>query len=220
MCQEMKLPQAIATALYDCQQALDAVEKASVNTFHKYKYASSDDMVKAARAALNAGGLAVCRHSFDIRIIGEGEGAIMLVDSQYLVTCRSGEGVLMSSTTPVVPERGRPWDKALAGALTIGLSYFLRDLLLIPREEEDSHPDRRDDRGYEPKPVTQSKATATAFEKLAIAVARKAGKRVDDALIRWLGANGWDKISLESPDVWKAATEKAKAVAAEQWLEE
>ena len=47
---------------------------------------------------------------------------------------------------PVLPEKGRPIDKAEAGARTYALSYFLRDLLLIPRVDEGSDVDQRDDR--------------------------------------------------------------------------
>jgi hypothetical protein len=36
----------------------------------------------------------------------------------------------------VVPERGRPLDKAFAVALTTSLSYLLRDLLQMPRGDE------------------------------------------------------------------------------------
>jgi len=47
---------------------------------------------------------------------------------------------------PVVPDRGRPPDKALASALTTSLAYLLRDLLLMPRVDPADDLAGREDR--------------------------------------------------------------------------
>ena len=53
--------------------------------------------------------------------------------------------------TPIIPDKGRPMDKAVATARTYALGYMLRDLLLLPRVEPSADVDARDDRGHEPK---------------------------------------------------------------------
>jgi hypothetical protein len=45
----------------------------------------------------------------------------------------------------VVVEKGRPIDKAVASALTTSLGYWLRDVLLLPREDGDGSMDSRND---------------------------------------------------------------------------
>ncbi len=41
--------------------------------------------------------------------------------------------MLLSDEWPIVPERGRPLDKAIASAKTSSLGYLLRDLMVAPR---------------------------------------------------------------------------------------
>jgi hypothetical protein len=60
-----------------------------------------------------------------------------------------------------VPEKGRPIDKSLAGCLTSSLNYWLRDLLLVPREDENEM-DRRDDRAYEPRKAAPAPARSNS----------------------------------------------------------
>lgn len=69
----------------------------------------------------------------------------------YLLAHSSGEWMQLYSETPIIPEKGRPEDKALAGAKTYDLAYLLRALLLIPRVAKEGEVDQRDDNGYEPR---------------------------------------------------------------------
>ena len=46
---------------------------------------------------------------------------------------------------PILEGNGRPFDKALAGALTTQQAYFVRDLLQMPKEDENEI-DRRNDK--------------------------------------------------------------------------
>jgi hypothetical protein len=55
----------------------------------------------------------------------------------------------MATKWPFAEEKGRPLDKALAGALTSSLGYWLRSLLLVPRDDEEM--DKRDDRAHDPE---------------------------------------------------------------------
>lgn len=153
-------------ALVAAQAAVRPVEKDSTNNFHKYKYASGDDVIASARAALNGAGLAVFATRWQVTETPvewtDGDGKLCKdVALRLAVTFRavhdSGEVLDFEPFgVPVLPEKGRPIDKAEAGARTYALSYFLRDLLLIPRVDEGADVDARDDREHAPRPQNRS----------------------------------------------------------------
>jgi len=144
-------------ALAAAQKDAEAVEKDATNTFHKYKYASAEAIIAEARAALSAHGLAVItmcvdrdREARDHVWQGEGNDAWIVtprrIRAEYLLVHSSGESMVFESTTPVIPEKGRPEDKAEFGSRTENLGYALRDLLLLPRVQEGVvQPSGRDD---------------------------------------------------------------------------
>ena len=134
-------------AILLAQQALDKVGKDATNKFHNYNYTSSEGMLSACRAALHSAGLLVRRTHWRIDpTIGEFG---TLVSDIVVAHPESGAKIVDNVMWPIVPEKGRPFDKALAGALTTSLNYFLRDLLQVPREEETM--DTRNDKEYEPR---------------------------------------------------------------------
>jgi len=74
-----------------------------------------------------------------------------VVTNHFQLTCAAtGETRVYITPWLFFEEKGKPIDKALAGALSSSLNYFLRDLLLVVREEE-GNMDRRNDKEYEPK---------------------------------------------------------------------
>jgi len=139
----------IAKALVAAQSAAQAVAKGSTNNFHKYKYASAEAVIEEARVALNQAGLAVITMGWSTSPSSEQSDSRVTV--QYRVVHEAGESLDMTTSTPVIPDKGRPGDKAEMAALTMNLSYFLRGLLLLPREDESSAIDQRDDRNYTPR---------------------------------------------------------------------
>lgn len=143
----------LAAALVVAQRAAQAVGKDATNAFHKYKYASSEAIIEEARGALNGAGLTVLTTSWSLVPLATTEESAQqaLVRVTYRILHESGESMDCPTESYVVPEKGRPWDKAHAGALTTSLAYFLRGLLLLPREDEETAVDRRDDRNYEPQ---------------------------------------------------------------------
>lgn len=141
----------IASALLKAQQAIESVKKDATNSFHRYNYTSAEEMIGACRKALHDHGLVATRATWVIdKEIGE-FGAV--ISTMTLMHAESGERIDAPITWPIVPEKGRPMDKAIAAALTSSLSYWLRDLLMLPREEEGM--DKRDDSAYEPQKQTQ-----------------------------------------------------------------
>lgn len=163
----------LAAALARAQGAAKAVEKDATNTFHKYKYASAEAIIAEAREALAQHGLSVVPLSIGpmpgfedhewqaaVRLNEQGQE----VDDSWIkrprrILCRyrliheSGQWMDFESSTPAIPEKGRPEDKAEFGSRTENLGYALRDLLLIPREaaEGAQQPSGRDDRESQPR---------------------------------------------------------------------
>jgi hypothetical protein len=154
---EIHMPEpktSLASALLAAQSALPSVGKDSKNSFHHYAYTSSEAMIGACRAALHSAGLVLRRSGWTFE--GTADGGI--VKSQFILSCpASGESVTDEVGWVAIPEKGRPVDKALASALTASLNYFLRDLLMVPREEE-SEMDKRDDTKFEPRKTAPAPA--------------------------------------------------------------
>ncbi len=123
------------------QRAARGVGKGGQNKHHNYRYATSEQIIDEARHALSQGDLALM--VVDHRVDFERTPAIVRVD--YVLVHVSGEARQIGSITPIIPERGRPFDKALAAAKTFDLAYLLRTLLLLPRGDE-YDVDARDDR--------------------------------------------------------------------------
>lgn len=146
----------LASALLAAQKALPSVGKDAKNSFHHYSYVSAEAMIGACRDALHGAGLTVRRAGW--KFDGSPEGGI--VNSTFVLTHGpTGESVSDEIAWICVPEKGRPIDKAMAGALTSSLGYYLRDLLLVPREDE-SEMDRRDDTKYEPRKTAPARPAA------------------------------------------------------------
>ena len=149
-----KPPPTLGSALLSAQQNLKAVDKGSSNSFHGYAYASSEAMIAASRDALHGAGLVFFVMGNDL-IVTEG-GICVVKVSLRLIHAESDTSLDITRTFPVVPDKGRPMDKATCGTLTTALSYTLRDLLLIPRVDAALDMDTRDDRNYSPPSAKRS----------------------------------------------------------------
>lgn len=182
----------MAAAIVDAQQRARAVGKDAKNTFHGYKYASAEAMIEEARGALSDAGLALMQVGWTL----EGERCESAVETKsgrgvivgrvavvYRLLHKSGAFVEWVASTPVLPERGRPEDKAEMAALTANLGYVLRGLLLLPREDAESSINQRDDRPREEtrreerREAPPPAAADPAFEALCAELV----KRIDDA---------------------------------------
>lgn len=144
--QEQDATDIIHAALVKAQQSIDFVSKDAVNQHHRYAYASAEAIYAAARAALHSAGLAFSRSHTQVDMASTPP---MLL-SVYTLSHESGAHMRCQPSGqpwPIIEGNGRPLDKALAGALTTSMAYALRDLLLIPKEDE-AEVDRRDDTAH------------------------------------------------------------------------
>ena len=185
------LPAALVKAQREVQVAL----KASKNDFHKYRYASAEEVLTVARDALNDNGLSLSPLSENIVPMPAGvtDGAApCLLHARYILEHEDGESRIIETHVPIVPEKGRPLDKALFGARTESLGYVLRDLLLIPRVDA---PDvsGRADRGERPQRQEQPRSAVTA---------PTLDKAIDEAVAMTRGATDTD----QKREAWKRAT--------------
>ena len=145
----MTQKQNLASALLAAQQALPSVGKDSQfkGGTYGYSYTSSETMIAACRTVLHGAGLVLRRAGWTFE--GTPDGGI--VKSQFVLTHpASGESITDEVAWVAVPRGQQPIDKAMAGALTASLGYALRDLLLVPREDENEM-DRQDDSKFQPK---------------------------------------------------------------------
>lgn len=152
MSEAAKAPSAggLARALAGAQARAKAVEKDATNTFHRYAYASAEAILGEAKLALEGSGIAVVPTSDTVERVGPEPSTLELRRVVTLVH-QDGESLAISTVWPIVPDKGRPLDKAVASARTTSLAYLLRDLLLMPRvaEGEDMDHGSRDERREE-----------------------------------------------------------------------
>ena len=137
----------MAAALLMAQSEMRGVAKdARVEYGKGYDYVSAEQMISAARAALHAAQLSLVRTGWQFLDGSDARPPLVLCD--YTLTHVTGEQMQFASLPwPIIEQNGRPLDKALSGALTTSLAYFLRDLLLIPKVDGEEV-DRRDDTAH------------------------------------------------------------------------
>lgn len=191
-------------ALVAAQRAAMAVGKDAENTYHKYKYASAEAVIAEARQALNGAGLALTLLSWGRHLPVAGDHPHTRIEVHYRLLHEEGVALDLSASSYVIPEKGRPADKAEAGALTTNLSYVLRTLLLLPREDEGTSPDTRDDRNYEPGRLSPRGAPGkpgfdltSRLDRLAKASTPDEVKAIDAELTA-----AWDSLSTAEQDLY------------------
>lgn len=178
---------ALCKALIEAQRHAQGVAKASKNTFHNYSYASAEAIIEEARDALTHAGVVVSTLGWESQ-----DGRIVV---RYLVAHESGEAFVGEASTPVLPEKGRPLDKAEATALTANLSYFLRGLLLLPRVDAAEEMNTRDDR---PERTSRAAGSRPAGPRVAALPGKEKGL---DELTEALAGEGVAKNNGHHPKV-------------------
>jgi hypothetical protein len=129
----------LARALAKAQQRCKAAARDREHAHLHYRYASAEAIVTEARAALAETGLSLL--PVEQSVLGNAQEGWQL-RRRFLLLHESGEALPLAGQWPIVPDGAkRPLDKAAAIAVTLSLSYLLRDLLLMPRGTgEDEEP--------------------------------------------------------------------------------
>lgn len=174
-------PVTLAAALVAAQREVRRIEKASVNQFHRYQYTSAEDVIDAARRCLTKHGLVVTRRSSAVQPMEVGGEVMLAISSVWTLTHESGETAEYDSVMVCQSEKGRPWDKALSGGLSVGLSYFLRDLLQLSKgDEPEADVEQRDDRAYTPNATKKGGKLGPAGAVRVKKLVAEAGKNLND----------------------------------------
>lgn len=180
-------------AILRAQGRIKPLQKASRNAFAGYDYASAEDVIQAAREALIAEGVLVTPGSWSVVRNGDHTDV-----SAFVYVCGHGGRFTAHFDFPAEVGKGKPLDKAVAGALTMGLREWLRVFLLIPRVDVEE-PDARDDR-----PVAPPKKTFSTKEFAPAPVAPSESTPLNqvqhtplDILAELLRAKAGDKVALE-----------------------
>lgn len=134
-------------ALLAAQRLVTGIGHDAKNEYANYQYTSSEAMIRGGRVALLQVGVVAERTSWTLEKESELGGTVV---STFRICHPSSKETREAVVPwPAIIGKGRPWDKAVAGALTTCWSYWLRDLLAIPRSD-DTEMDKRDDSQYEP----------------------------------------------------------------------
>lgn len=151
------LPQcgALADALDKARQKCKNAENDRRNEHHKYDYTSAEGIFDAAKEAMDGTGLTLIPVKETLGTYGNGQMAFHSLTRTLILAHSSGEAVpLIIENWPVIPDRGRPLDKAYCAALTTSLAYKYRDLLCMPRVKHEDDIADRDDRKNDAKTGT------------------------------------------------------------------
>lgn len=162
----------LAAALVLAQMESRGVHKDKKNEFHRYNYVSTEALIMEAQGCLHAHGLALHPGGSQLVTITASGSAVvpqekgqafdaqpytvLILRRTWRLTHAGGEVLEWSQDWPIVPERGRPLDKATAAADTASLGYTLRDLLLLARVEKGTDLDDNS-RDAEPPPQRQQR---------------------------------------------------------------
>jgi hypothetical protein len=134
-------------ALLVAQRAISGIANDATNKHQGYDYTSAEALIGGCRKALHDAGVVVTRRMWNTVMTTTPP----FVQMEFVVSHpASGETQIDRIDWPAIEQKGRPLDKAVGGALTSAMGYYLRDLLAVPRADGDMND--RDDRGHTPSP--------------------------------------------------------------------
>lgn len=151
---EQQSPASLLRSLFKAQKAIEPIVKDAENSHSRYRYVSAELIITESRAALLGAGLVARRASWSIEK-DTFSGYAMVMMRFILTDVDTGEKIENDVCFPARERNGMPLDKAIAAALTGGFAYWLRDLLLIPRVDEEM--DRRNDADFNPQQEQQGR---------------------------------------------------------------
>lgn len=179
----------LASGLVKAQKAAKSAKQDARNPHHHYNYTSAEAVIAACRGFLSGAGLALITTHW-----AESSGRMSI---HYRLLHESGDSLDFSASTPILPHKGQPEDKAEFVALTTNLAYFLRGLVLLDRPGADGDDaSARDD--TDRKPASKPRASRKTTPKLADKPQPKGDTGTIEvtpnlaALQIWTGGRGFD----------------------------
>ena len=142
-------------ALLEAQQMCESISMDKTNEFHNYDYTSTNYTIAVAKPVLNACGILVRVGETWPELLADGQ--LQSCAQMHVIHPDSGDEISEACKLLACPGKGRPGDKAQLASKTTMLGYYLRDMLLIPRVDEEVC--ARDDTKHEA--AAQKIATAT-----------------------------------------------------------
>jgi hypothetical protein len=142
-----RLPQSgLWPKLAECRRRVISIEKDSRNQHGGYDYVSAEAMISKTRAAMLEHGLVFYR---DDASLVDMAGVLVLKQRFCLIDADSYQSHTFVMDLPCPARKGMPEDKAVMAALTSGLNYAIRDLLMVSRGREDQI-EALNDAGFDP----------------------------------------------------------------------
>lgn len=197
---------ALAAAIADAH----AVEKDGRHEY--FVYATAEAILQVARVPLARHGLALVPERAQVAWSKDGKGGT--VTRELRLVHSSGQSVVLETPPwPFEVNRGRPLDKALAGALTGSLRYALRDMLLLPqvdkledfnsRQDEEPQRERPQRKGPPPQQQpTESEIIGAERERVkGLLLALPEGNSHRAAGLAFLGSASLEQLKRFAPRV-------------------
>lgn len=156
-------------ALAQAQADVESVGKDGTNTQRGYRYATTEAMIRGSRQHLASHGLAfLSTWAQSLPEVAPGDigkqHVAARVTIHWVLGHASGGQIHGTAHMDAISSPARPPDKAVAAAVTYGLGFVLRGLLLLDRADEDEHsPDKR----QEPEPDRLWMAFETKRDRVA-----------------------------------------------------
>lgn len=169
----------LADALVRAQRAVRTAAKDSKNTFHGYRYASAEAVIEVAKVALDTAGLALAPDGHTVTCDDSGQYTL---HATHTLVHASGHCFSFDTALAIVPDKGRPLDKATLAARTEDLGYALRDLLLIPRGDAEDVSGRADDKPPPPAEDIAAKREAHIAKNIATIKGHKGATKANEAI--------------------------------------
>jgi len=121
----------VAKKMLEVMKDIQGISKDATNDFHKYKYASAENMITTVRESMIKHGLVIGGCTCDS--VQAVDNNIMVTIIQYQITdVETGNKAYFT-----IPCEGQDkGDKAIYKALTGGMKYFLRTAFMIPMEDD------------------------------------------------------------------------------------
>ena len=156
----------LAHRLLAAQRDLTHIAPDGKNAHHNYRYVKAETLIAECREVLHHHGLMLVGGDFIVEETALQQDTktgkvcvIRCVRTAQVMCPDTAETLAIRVDWLVASEAGRPIDKACGVASTAGLGYLIRDLLQIPRVDEDQNDDaydRRQAKVRTPEPINSA----------------------------------------------------------------